>query len=263
MMERMANTFTGMGGKIRYNTKVDRVVVKDGKAVGVNVCGEDVPADAVIVTQETLAAAERLFDTPPKDEWLAELKRKTKPAACCLVSIGVRTTISEIPSFAPPEPIRCGGFTYPVLGFNNYCGYPGYAPEGSMALTVFFGGDSYDFWKKAREEGRYEEEKQAVGDQVVRALCGRYPQTEGKVEVVDVATPLTYERYTGASRGSWMSILGKGEKSAKSYPGTLRDVKGVYFAGHRLMSPGGLPVALFTGRAAAQMVCRHFDEVFV
>jgi hypothetical protein len=46
------------------------------------------------------------------------------------------------------------------------------------------------------------------------------------------------------------------------YPGFLKNVNGLYFAGHRLMSLGGLPVAVATGRTAAQMVCRQFDVMF-
>jgi hypothetical protein len=47
------------------------------------------------------------------------------------------------------------------------------------------------------------------------------------------------------------------------YPGNLKSVKGLYFAGHRLMNPGGLPVAIHSGRKAAQMVCRQFDTKFI
>ncbi len=262
MTQRMANTFTGLGGRILYGTKADKVAIRDGAILGVSVNGDILPAEAVIITQETLAAAEQLFDTPPRDEWLAQLKRDTKPAACCFVCVGIKLALGETPTFTLPEPIHCGGLSYSVLGFNNYAEFPGYAPEGGTALTVFFGGDSYDYWKKAREEGRYEAEKQAVAEQVVHALCQRYPQAEGKIEVVDVATPLTYERYTGASKGSWMSVMGKGAVNMKSCPCMLEDMKGVYFAGHRTMQPGGLPVALVSGRNAAQMVCRQFDVVF-
>jgi phytoene dehydrogenase-like protein len=262
MTKRMADTFTGLGGKILYKTKADKVVMRDGAAAGVASGGEVMVADAVIVTQETLAAAERLFDTPPKDEWLLKLKRDVKPAVCCFIGIGVRAKLPETPMFEVPEPIRCGGFSYPLLAFNNYSNYLGYAPEGCTALTTALMGDSYDFWKKARDEGRYETEKRAVADQAVAALCRKHPEAEGKVEVVDVATPLTYERYTGASKGSWMSVMGKGETPTSSCPCTLEDTKGVYFAGHRTRLPGGLPSALISGRDAAQMVCRQFDVVF-
>jgi len=262
MTKRMADTFTGLGGRILYKTKADKVVTRNDTAIGVSTGGEVLAADAVVVTQETLAAAERLFETPPRDEWLLKLKRDVKPAVCCFVCIGVRVKLPETPMFEVPEPIRCGGFTYPILGLNNYCNYPGYAPEGCTALTTALMGDSYGFWKKAREKGQYEAEKQAVAEQVVRALCRKYPQAEGKIEVVDIATPLTYERYTGASKGSWMSIMGKGDSMGAACPCTLEGTKSVFFAGHRTMLPGGLPGALVSGRNAAQMVCRQFDVEF-
>jgi phytoene dehydrogenase-like protein len=118
--------------------------------------------------------------------------------------------------------------------------------------------DTYDFWKKAKEEGRYEEEKQALADQISRALIRKFPQIEGNIDVIDIATPLTYERYTGAYRGSPMTIMGVGDKM-KYYPGCVKNISGLYFAGQRLLPPGGLPVAVDTGRKAAQMVCRQFD----
>lgn len=262
MAQRIADRFSSLGGKILYGTKAEQVVTRDGAAIGVRVAGETMPADAVIVTQETLAAAEQLFDTPPQDEWLARLKAETKPAACCFVCIGVRAELKDLSAQILAEPIRYGDCSQSMLAFNSYWDYPGYAPEGCTALTTSLLGDSYDFWKRARLEGRYEAEKQALGDRVVRELCKRYPQAEGKIDVVDVATPLTYERYTGASRGSWMSIMGKGAPNMQSNPCALEGIDGVYFAGHRTKLPGGMPIALTSGRDAAQMVCRQFGEVF-
>ncbi|MDR1536463.1 MAG: hypothetical protein LBU32_00390 [Clostridiales bacterium] len=100
-----------------------------------------------------------------------------------------------------------------------------------------------------------------MADQISLAVCAKYPQAEGKIEVVRVATPLTYERYTGAYRGSWMGGMSKGDKP-QNYPGFLENIKGVYFAGHRMTTPGGLPVALISGRNAAQMACRQFGAMF-
>lgn len=269
MAQRMADKFTGMGGKIIYGTKVDKVLAGNGAVVGVRLkaqaetTGKIIEADAVVVTQESLATVEQLFEMQLRDEWLLKLKRDTKPAACCFVSIGVKTVIKETPAFVLEKPIECGGLSYPTIAFTNYSDYKGYAPDGCMALTVFLCGDSYDFWKKAKQAGNYETEKKNVADQIVEVLNKKYPQTKGNVEVVDVATPLTYERYTGASHGSWMSIMGKSDSfSMSSCPCTLEEIAGVYFAGHRTMSPGGMPVALTSGRNAAQMVRRQFNTEF-
>jgi len=280
MITRMTETFAALGGKLLLNTKVKKVNIENdtahrGTVTGVTlennhlspVSGEDnrngfLAADAVIVTQDVIMAQDQLFDPPLREPWLLRV-RGAKPVVSTFVGVGIRGELpqSPVPAWQLDEPLRYGGTTETSLGFYNYAGYKGYAPEGCSVLTAVIRGDTYDYWKKAKEEGRYEEEKRAMADQVARALCRKYPQLEGKIDVIDIATPVTYERYTGAYHGSWMTILHKGD-AMKAYPGYCKNTKGLYFAGHRIMPPGGLPLALDSGRRAAQMVCRQFGVTF-
>jgi phytoene dehydrogenase-like protein len=261
MVERMTKTFKDSGGKLLLNTKVERVNIENGAVTGVTLKNNALDADAVIVTQETIAAVNNLFNTPLKEAWLQDVCQNAKSAVCTFVCVGIRAEISSIPLrvWNLETPITYAGTTVSELNFYNYAGFEGYAPKGCSILTTALMCDTYDFWKKAKEEGSYEEEKQRLAQQISRIICQEYPLAEGNIEVIDVATPLTYERYTGAYHGSWMTITGVGDKM-KTYSGFLKSVKGLYFAGHRLMAPGGLPVALFTGRQAAQMVCRQFEK---
>lgn len=261
LTQRMADTFEKMGGKLLYNSKVEKVIAENSNVTGVSVNGKIMPADAVIVTQETLAAVEQLFDFQPKDKWLDEI-RNLNSTVCCFVGIGIRAKLPQTPAFKLTEPIKCGGFSYPILLFYNYTDYEGYAPEGCTTLTTVFIGDSYEFWKKARDEGRYESEKQAVSEQLIHILNEKYPETKGKIDIIDIATPLTYERYTSAWHGAWLSVLNKGMVMPAQCPCMLEQLQGVYFSGHRTMLPGGHPAALESGRRAAQMVCRQFDVIF-
>ena len=261
MAQRMAKTFKDLGGKLILNTRVQKVNIQDGKATGVTLPTETLNADAVIVTQETIAALSSLFDTPPQDTWLSEIRNTAKSAICTFIGVGVKAEISATPEWTLAEPIHYAGNTVSELGFYNYTGYEGYAPEGCTTLTTVFMGDTYDFWKQAKADGRYEAEKQALAEQISRALCEKYPNCEGNIEVIDIATPLTYERYTGAYHGSWMTALEPGDKM-KQYPGTCESIEGLYFAGHRIIPPGGHPGAAVSGRQAAQLVCRQFGAVF-
>lgn len=261
MVHRMAETFTRLGGKLKLNTHVKKVNVENGRATGVTLEDETLNADAVIITQETISALDKLFNVQPGDTWLKAVRDTTKPAVCTFVSIGVRAELPDvtIPEWKLETPITYAGQTIHELSFNSYRSY---APEGGTALTTALMADTYDFWKKAKNEERYETEKQALGEQFISALCQKYPQCEGKIEVIDIATPLTYERYTGAYKGSWMGIMKPGASAGLMYPGNCENINGLYFAGHRMMPPGGLPVALASGRAAAQLVCRQFDVEF-
>lgn len=51
---------------------------------------------------------------------------------------------------------------YEYLNVNNYASDPTYSPEGKTSITVILNGDTYDFWKKAKEEKTYEDEKQKL-----------------------------------------------------------------------------------------------------
>jgi phytoene dehydrogenase-like protein len=262
MVDRMRKTFEDLGGKLLLSTRVKKVNIENGAATGVTLENGTLAADAVIVTQETIAALDNLFDMPLNDPWLLDVRNNTKPAACTFIGVGIKAEIAQtpIPAWKLEEPITYAGRTMSEVSFYKYTGTM-YAPKGCTTLTTPLIGDTYTFWKKAKEDGRYEEEKQLLADQITRVICKKYPQAEGNVEVIDIATPLTYERYTGAYHGSWMSIIGAGDKM-KRQPGFLKDVTGLYFAGQRLISPGGLPVAVNTGRNAAQMVCRQFGKMF-
>ena len=264
MVDGMVKTFKNLGGTLLLNKKVKKIKIENKAVVGVTLNDETaLNADAVIVTQETIAALDNLFDISLQDKWLADLQKNTKSEVCTFVSMGVRCLLPEpiIPAWELDEPIEHGGFTETQLFFYNNAGHKGYAPENSAVLTTAFMGDTYDFWKKAKEEGRYEDEKKKLADKICRALCKKFPQVQGNIEVIDIATPLTYERYTGAYHGSWMTVGGVGDKMSE-YPGFSKNISGLYFAGHRIMPPGGLPAALYTGRTAAQMVCRQFKVLF-
>lgn len=261
MVQRMSETFTNAGGKLLLNTKVKKVIIEEGKVSGVMLDNETLKADAVIVTQETIAALNQLFDIPLHDTWLKEIAETTRSVACTFIGVGVRAEIPLTHEWKLAEPIKYADKVINELSFWNYSGYEGFAPDGGTVLTTAMLGDTYDFWAKAQKEGRYEAEKQALADQIKHAIETKFPQAKDKIEVIDVATPLTYERYTGAHHGSWMSSIGAGEKM-KSYTGEVESISGLYFAGHRLNMPGGLPAAAVSGRTAAQLICRKFDTVF-
>lgn len=264
MALRMAKHFEALGGTIQYGKKVDKVAVKNGTANGVLINGEVIQADAVIVTQDTLVAIDQLFDLPIHEPWAEQMRKNTIPLLDTFISIGVETDLSNLPErieFVPDQPLQCGGRQEPVIGLCNYAGYQGYAPDGCTAVTAIFTGDSYDFWKTCKENGTYAAEKERLAKDFIELFAKKYPQTAGKIAVWDVATPLTYERYLGSYKGSWMSIAVKGSKSVY-YPSKPVSLQNVYFAGQRLQAPGGLPVALDSGRKAVQYLCKDTNTVF-
>ena len=264
MASRMAKRFEALGGTIQYGKEVSKVSVQNGVACGVIINDEFIKAEAVIVTLDTLVAIDTMFEVPIQEPWAQKMRSSIKPVLNTFISVGVEADLSDVPeslTFVTDEVLLCGGVPQYTISINNYAGYKGYAPEGCTALTSIISGDSYDFWKDCKVNGTYEVEKQKLADAFIHILAKKYPQTTGKIVVWDVATPLTYERYLHSYKGSWMSIMGKGNKMG-SFPSKPDSIRNVYFAGQRIMIPGGLPIAAETGRKAVQYLCRDTDTVF-
>ncbi|MDR2940718.1 MAG: FAD-dependent oxidoreductase, partial [Clostridiales bacterium] len=77
-VKRIVDKFESLGGKIIYNTRVEKIIMENGKAAGVIAGGKKFNADAVIATSDTMAA-DRLFDAPLSSGWLDKMRKITAP----------------------------------------------------------------------------------------------------------------------------------------------------------------------------------------
>jgi phytoene dehydrogenase-like protein len=264
MALRMAKRFENLGGKINYSKRVRKVLVKNGRAVGVIVDDEEILADAVVVTADTLSVIDNLFDKPLHEPWMEKMRTNTKLAMNTFICLGIETDLSDLPEnmlFEFDTPFSYAGNAIYSLSINNYATFKGYAPKGCTSVTMALMGDTYDYWKNSKAKGTYEQDKKQLAEAIIERLSAKLPQIKEKVVVWDVATPLTYERYCGTYKGSWMTVIGKGDKTT-AYPNTSENIANLYFAGQRLQPPGGLPVAATTGRTAIQYLCRDTDTIF-
>lgn len=260
----IADTFERLGGTIRYRQTVEKVAVEDGRVTGVYAGGDFVPADAVIVSADAMQAVGKLFEPPLLEPWTKKLRRVVVTEQNMFVGIGVQADLRDLPRaivFPLEKPFAAGGLEFSEIRVNNYALYPDHSPEGCTALTCLLIGDSYEFWKAAKENGTYRQEKDRLAHDFLERLEHFIPQIQGRVTVVDVATPMTYERYCDSFHGSWMSVW---KPRARSFHFlTKTKIRGLYFAGQRTMMPGGLPVAVTTARSAVQYLCRDNHVVFV
>ncbi len=265
LTKNMADTFESLGGKIEYRQAVEKVVVENGKVTGVIANGKKIEADAVIVTQDTRKTVEDLFEIPLKERWISAMKKKVVSEQNMYIGLGIKCDLKNYPQcaiFPLEKPFNAGGVEFTHFRVNNYSLYENHAPQGCATLTCLLLGDSYAYWKKAKEEGTYKAKKQELAERFIAELEKFIPEVKENVEVYDVATPLTYERYCGTFEGSWMSVWKAGAASFR-LPQKSKTVEGLYFASQRSMMPGGLPIAVCAGRKAVQYLCRDTKTLFV
>lgn len=252
----MANRATELGCRIHYNSTVERVCVERGRVTGVLVDGAFHEADNVLVTIDTRTAIDTLFEEPIAEKWARKMRQHLESEQCMFLSLGVAADLTHYPKnlrLRLREKLTLAGMPYEVVWVNNYSHAQGYAPEGCACLTMLFPGDTYDYWTEAKKDGTYKEKKQQLVDAVVGTLEEYMPEIKGRVEVSDLATPLTYERYCQTWRGAYMGVW-REKAMPPSIPYRCRTIKGLYFAGMRTFLSGGLPVALVSGYNAARAI---------
>jgi len=80
--------------------------------------------------------------------------------------------------------------------------------------------------------------------------------------VVDVATPMTWHRYTGNWQGSFEGWLPTPKTLTMQMNKTLPGLYDFYMVGQWVQPGGGLPPAVMSARHAIQIICKEDNRRF-
>jgi phytoene dehydrogenase-like protein len=261
----------GLGGRIRYGARVQRVIVENGRAVGIALeDGSTERADTVISAADLRQTQDRLlggaWPHPVYDALFAEAPLYPSGMQ---VSLGLSTDFTEHSDCAGfflqlKEPRMIGGTRIGWLSLTNYHFDRSLSPGGGTVVTALVPAD-YDHWANLRaDKAAYRAAKAEVLAEVVAILDRQFPGLAAAVVQSDVATPATYHRYTGSYRGSYMTWIMTPVTTRKFrlIPKTIPGLEGFYQAGMWVMAPGGLPTAAKTARDVVQLMCRRDGKKF-
>jgi phytoene dehydrogenase-like protein len=263
--------FLNLGGTVRYKARVEKVLERGGKATGVRLTGGDViEADYVISACDLRASIYGFLDGKrihPVQQELMDSGTLMNPML--QVSFGVNMDLSGSPAavseaFKLPAAVDLGGRKVEWFGLKNYAYDPATAPAGKTTLVCMFPVD-WRYWEKLKgHPAEYEAEKERTAEVCINALEIRYPGIRSKIEMTDVATPLTYERYTGNWQGAYMTFILSGEfqRTHRFIPKTVPGLDGFYIASMWTNPPGGLPGAAAVGRTVVQLLCARDRKRF-
>ena len=262
-----------LGGKIRYNTEVEKILVENKHATGIQLkTGEKISSDISISAADWHFTVFKALDGKYVDKNILLLKDQKKLAvynSMFLVSFGVEGVFSEHPHFLryPLENtlVSPDGMKYDRMEvhINNYDTTN--TPAGKTVISVSFHTKNADYWINMRrdERQRYMAEKQAFSEKVKELLEAHLPGIKEKIEVVDVVTPATFERYTNNWKGSLQGWLpGKNMMAQSPVKNELPGLKDFYFIGHWSVPGGGLPVALKSARDVTRIICHDKKRDF-
>lgn len=262
--------YLALGGQIHYKAQVEKILVENDRAVGVRLYDDRTArADVVISAADGRGTLfdwldERYVERPVRRYYSGALPVHSQVQ----VSIGVARDLSAEPhwtTYLLPQPLLIAGQEHHTLGVKHYCFDPTLAPAGKSVVEVMLRSD-YAYWQRIYGRKLYDTEQLQVADIVLTELERLYPGFRQAVEVVDVATPLSYERYTGNWQGAttgWLLTRDTMKLMISGLGKTLPGLDNFYLCGQWVEPGGSVPVVAMSGRNAIQLLCAADGRPFV
>lgn len=262
--------FLDLGGEIRYQARVQSVLVENNRAVGVRLSdGSEQRADIIVSNANGHATiygmlrgrytspAIRSYYNAPEDRIEMGIH----------VSLGVARNLSDLPhAIVLPlnQPVIIANEARHRLYVEPFGFDPSLAPPGKTALKVVMA-TSFAHWRGLDSAPkRYREEKQRVAESVIGLLENRFPGLRQQIEVVDVATPMTTLRHTGNGNGyrSPITATARALFTGRRLSQTLPGLEHFYMVG-QWAGVAGVPLVGAMGRDVVRAICRANGRTFV
>ena len=263
--------YLSLGGEIHYNSRVVKILVENNRAVGIRLAdGSEYRADWVISAADGRTTIFDMLGGAYLDE---KVKRKYDNPnlfqPLVYAGLGVARQLEDLPasigglSYPLLKPIVIAGEEKDTLSVRSYSFDPTMAPPGKNTIIVQFE-TNYDYWHELRQDAeRYRAEKEAIVQAIIAGLEERFPGITEQVEMTDLATPITWERYTGNWRGAYEGWMFDSDFSPmSSMRKTLPGLQNFYMAGQWVNPGGGIPTAVMSGNHTIQMICMEDRKKF-
>jgi phytoene dehydrogenase-like protein len=270
VVDALAERYRSLGGTIEYDARVVEIQVRHDQAVGVGLeDGRSVPADVVVSAADGRMT---LFDLLG-ERYLSPRLRAAYDSFPLFppllhVSFGVGRRLEERDAttlgidFPLDKPVTIDQQRRTRLTAQlDSIDPPGTEAERTL-IKVALPSD-FSRWEALSENrADYEQAKVDAARQVLEALEQRFPRLAGDIEVTDVATPATWQRFTGNWQGSFAGWRPTPRTVGRRLPRELPALDRFYMAGHWVEPGGGLAAAARSGRDVARQICRARRQRF-
>jgi phytoene dehydrogenase-like protein len=262
--------FKGLGGKIEYQTRVSKILVENNQVVGIRFeDGRERRCDYLISAADGRTTIFEMLEGKYLNDRIRNIYEGFPVAPpVLLVGLGISRRFSDIPHlgvgfiFSLEEPTVIGGIEMPSLRPMIYNFDSTLAPEGKTVMRLVLPAN-LAFWRKAHENpAAYRSEKESVARTVIGLLEQRFPGISSQVEMWDVATPLSFERYTGNVNGSIVGWDFTTQTAFKRIPKTLPGLRNFWMAGQWVEVGGGIPMVAMSGRNVIQLIAKKDGKAF-
>lgn len=280
---RLVQVIEAHGGEVRTLTPVRRIVIDDGRAVGVELeDGMTIGADLVVSNADHTRT---VFGLVGEEHWDPATVRWTREATMTLglvcvylvldvdLTDGPNTNYFLFPTYGTEEMYAGldrgdldtdrGVFAYIAMASRKDPDNQHLCPEGQTNLQIMtLAPRGLDWWgveASPADGGRYRrnraylERKQAItealldaGDRVLRDQLGG-GSLRDHIVFMETATPVTHERYTRSTGGTSYGYVHSPQQSGMHRPAHRTEIEGLWLVGANTVSGHGVAGAMVGG----------------
>eukprot|EP00091_Calanus_sinicus_P023473 TRINITY_DN7945_c0_g1_i2.p1 TRINITY_DN7945_c0_g1~~TRINITY_DN7945_c0_g1_i2.p1 ORF type:complete len:294 (-),score=98.38 TRINITY_DN7945_c0_g1_i2:67-948(-) len=147
--------------------------------------------------------------------------------------------------------------SFPSVKDPEWNNHPGREGKTTCAIVTLANWDWFKSWedKQVKKRGDdYDEIKDSIGHKMIEQTCKLFPQIRDKIDVTEIASPVTNKYYIGQPHGEIYGLDHSMERFDPMMVAKLRpetDVPGLFLTGQDILSCG-FTGALFAGVISAQ-----------
>ncbi|MGE5598436.1 MAG: phytoene desaturase family protein [Bacteroidota bacterium] len=263
-MQTFADTFVRFvrdrGGHVHLGQRVARILIDHGTAIGVRLAdGTEIRSRWVVSAADMRRTFLDLIDREHLSSVLAEKLGHGAPSESIFA---VYLGLDDSPEMAA----GLGRFHASHVCFNHADGEylqavllskddPSVAPPGCHALWV--GRFSpYEDWEDL-DDRAHRQRKQDKAQELLQRAEALIPGLNRHIEIMETASPRTYERYTANWRGATAGWNWNPSRNPRIDFSEDVHLKNLYCAGHWMHSPGGVPTAMITSWYVAREILKQ------
>ncbi len=254
--DKLVNKFLSLGGKLFYRANVEEIIIEGNTAKGILVNGEEKHADYVIPACDIHHTFHTLLKEKFGNPYATYDEQKTEYPTYSFIIASYKTKRSfkgeEIATVYKVQEYSLFNKTHDVMsvrqyGYNDEFIHDGYTTVCVMLPTYE---EDYEYLKTLSKE-----EYKAFKTQFLEIYKRRLEEIYHEEFIpIDSLTPLTYERFINAYKGTFMTYA-IGARQPQGLRGMLIDgVDNLILANQWLIMPGGTPIAIISGKFAIQHV---------
>ena len=279
LVDRLVQRYTSLGGTINYNSNVAQILTANDRAKGIQLdSGKKYSSDYVVSAADGYNTIRNMLKGQYVDENIRRLyysDRYIPQYSQLYIALGINRIFNE--SFKPyvfinlqnpliieEEKVNTVGIT--IHNFDQTS-----APLGKTVLTLLIPINYTESWNNLRKKNKaeYERKKEEIALHMIDEIDAYFGDIKTKVEMVDVATPATYIRYTnnwnsGVDSMSWGTDISWGTNGTLIVNKPKNEITGLnnFFMCGQWVGDAGLSEGMQSGKDVAMLLCEQEGKNF-